>query len=596
MANNIQISDLKFDEIKQSLINYLKTTETFKDYDFSGSAINTLVELLSYNTFYYGFYSNMIANEMFLDTAQLESSLVSLTKPLGYLLINTKSAQTNITMTGLAPKIDYLAAFSKFKGYDINGSVYYFYNIKNIPVQTQATGELVTIRETSYFPVYEAKYVVYKQQVGVDLDRQEFLLVGKEIDPRTIVVEVTRNNVTETWENYETNNDVVVGPNTKVFFLERKTNGYMVMFGKQSETEESFSTIGEQILEDDEVVVSYLVSSGAAGNNIANISFVSDGESQGIATPTTEIAVLYPSRGGQSQPNVDSIRFFAPKTFARQKRLVTKNDYYAALNELGYGGDEVQDFYYKVFGGEEANPPYHGRVFVSILDLNPEDDDTNNFTELNQINEVMSALKSQSVVTVLPEYVPPVDVSIKLNINAILSAPESVIAARRTAIETALFGKYETRKYNTDVIEEEIKDIIRQASPGTIVNDNSIFVYGVFSTKTNTNQYKILNFKNKIATSPEFNVEIKLTDAIVRDDYDTKKLYRYNLTTGVLLDTNPVGEVNYEDGIVTLYPNFGIHNDLFNVQVRARDDNFYAKDEFIVSLSESNLNLTINPF
>lgn len=498
-------------------------------------------------------------------------------------------------MKNLAPKIDYLSSFSKFKGYDINGSVYYFYNIKNVPVKSIVTG-LVTNRETDYFPIYEAKYVVYKQQVSVDLDKQEFLLIGKEIDPRTIVVEVTRNGITEPWENYETNNDVVVGPNTKVFFLERKTNGYMVMFGKQSETEESFSTIGEQIQEDDLVTVSYLVSSGSLGNNIGNITFVSDATNVGIGTATTETPILFPTRGGQSTPNIESIRFFAPKTFARQKRLVTKNDYYAALNELGYGNDDQPDFYFKVFGGEEASPPYHGRVFVSILDLNPDDNDVNNFTEINQINEVMGALKSQSVVSVLPEYVPPVDVSAKVIINAVLSASSSVISARRTAITNALLEKYETKKYNTDLIEEDIKDIIRQASPGTLVNDNSIFVYAILQTKTDTNQYKILNFKNKIATNPELNIEIRLSDALVKDDYDTKKLFRYNLETGAQLSNAAVGEVNYEEGIITLYPNFGLYTNLFDVQVRARDDNFYAKDEFVVSLSESNLNLNINPF
>ena len=587
----IQISDLKFDSIKTSLVSYMKSKDIFKDYDFEGSAIRTLIDLLAYNTFYYGYYSNMIANEMFLDTAKLEDSLISLTKPLGYLLSNSASSYTNVRMTNLSGTTDKISAFSKFFGYDSTGNRFDFYNIRDIPVKNIITGQASSFG-TDFFAVYESKYLTYRQQVDVDFNKQEVLLVGKEIDPRTIVVEVENDGVIERWENYLVNPDLITGPESKIFFLERKRNGYMVLFGKMSETDESFSSVGKQIGDGDTVLISFLTSSGDISNNINTMNFESDISGASVATTTLDVVTLFPTKNGRSTPDLDAVRFFAPKSFASQNRLVTKGDYYAILNQLGYGSGNDPDFDFKVFGGEEATPPYYGRVFVSIIDLNPQD--LQDFTEINQINEVMSVLKSKSVVTVLPEYVSPVEIPMKLTITAIISgASQSTISSRLTLIKNALNNAYGIKKFNTNFIEEDIKDVIRSVSPGIIINDNNIALYSEYET-TKGGENKIINIKNPISTFDLGNVQISWTDSNVRDVYENKKLYRYDKNNDELISTDAVGEVDYEQGIITLYQNLGANPSPFKIQVRARDDVFYAKDEFIAYLPPSNLSLTIN--
>lgn len=588
MADNIQISDLKFDEIKNSLVNYLRTTTTFKDYDFEGSGIRTLIDLLAYNTFYYAFYSNMIANEMFLNSAKLESSLVSLTKPLGYVLINSTSAYSNVKLDNLNAGFDNISAFSKFSSFDANGTLYYFYNIKDVKIERVVNGETINY-ETNYFPIYEGKYLVYRQQVSVDLVKQQFFLSGLEIDPRTIVLETLNDGSTyDRWENYLVNTDVVIGPTSKVFFIERKNNGYEVLFGKQSETEESFSSIGRQIQEGETVLVSYLVSSGENANGIFSFNLSSDASGNNVKNENTQTITLFASKSGRSTPNLENVRFFAPKTFARQNRLVTKGDYYAILNELGYGEGSDPDFDFKVFGGEEATPPYYGRIFVSILDLNPTDPE--DYTETNQINEVMAVLKSKSVVGILPEYIPPVEVKVKLEINAsIPGVPTSVLNERTNSLRNAIITRYSTKKYNNDIIEEEIKDLARSAATGIIIRDEGIYLYATLPVEMSLNQQKILNFKNQIATN-NFSVVANLTNFDIKSFQG--QLFKYDKSTQQSISDTPVGEVDYDTGIVTLYRNLGV-NETFTVKISCRDDNFYAKDEFIAYIQDSDLTIRI---
>lgn len=593
MENEIQISDLKFDSIRESLISYMKTKDSFKDYDFKGSAISTLIDLLAYNTFYYGYYANMVANEMFLDTAKLEDSLISLTKPLGYVLTNSKSAYTNVRLSNLNG-VDYISEFSTFRGYDANGNIFYFFNLNEVQVNTVITGETTTY-ETDFFPVYESKFLIFEQQVEVDLDSQQFLISGIEVDPTTIVIDVIEqeDRVKRRWDNYLANNDLITGPNSRLFFIERKKNGYMVLFGKNSESEESFASVGKQIQQGDVVLISYLTASGEIANNISNIEFISDNGGNDVLNPNTQTVTLFATKNGRSSPNLDSVRFFAPKNFASQNRLVTKNDYYAILNELGYGSGGNPDFDFKVFGGEEATPPTYGRVFVSILDLNPQD--LQNFTEINQINEIMSILKSKSVVTILPEYMPPTEIPMKIIANCSMPGfPQSTINASLTVVKNALLSAYGTKKFNNNILEQQIKDIIRRSVSGIVVLDAGVFVYAKPIVKMTSGEIKTINLKNPINTNVEGNVRIEWTDSKIRDVYSSKKLFKYNKNNETqLISSDPVGEVNYEQGIITLYPQIGPNENQFEIEVRCKDDNFYAKDEFVLSTPISNIQVSI---
>ena len=575
MAENINISDLSFEGIRTSLIDYLKTQETFKDYDFEGSAIRTIVDLLAYNTFYYGYYSNMIANEMFLDTAKLENSMISLTKPLGYLVPKYYSARTQARLTGLSIAQTQMSRFSVFKGFAASGRPYFFYNIKPVKILPDNG-----IGETDYFDLFEGRSVTNRQLITVNLTSQSFVLEGDRIDPRTIVIEVqeSEGEAYSEWINFLTNPDSIVGPNTEIFFIERTKTGYMINFGKQTSSDISSANTGKMIEQGNKVYVSYLTSSGEDANNISSLQFLADGRALSISTPTTQTVTLFPTKNGVSTPDLDEIRFFAPKSFAKQNRLVTKGDYYAMLNELGYGsGNANPDFAYKVFGGEEATPPVYGRVFVSLIDLNLTDD--LDFSQTEEINQILSVLKNKSVVSILPEYIPPVEYQVLVTISGVLPGADSAqLIATRNAIKTRLVAVYGTKKYNQDIIEDNIIEECRTAVPGLQLSRGGVFVTIIASLPATENQRKI-NFKNTLDS-----VKINQAGSTIYGSSSGRFIYLYN-ANGTTFDNNPAGEFVANDGVVVLYP--GKFPTALTVEAKPANDIFYAKDEIVSYISST---------
>lgn len=573
MANNITISDLTFDGIRTSLIEYLKTQSTFKDFNFEGSAIRTIVDLLAYNTMYYGYYANMMANEMFLDTAKLEDSIISLTKPLGYVVQKFKSAKASLRFANIQNRIEQISPFSAFVGNaSATGVRYFFYNIEAIPVNTSSAG----VRTTDTFEVYEGKSLVRRKLVNVDIEKQTISLNNLAIDPRTIVVEVRKTAAAtepyRTWINFNNSSNIVVDQDTEVFYIERTKRGYNINFGKQTSTDISSPNSGKLIESQNKVYVSYLISSGENANNISNISFSSD-PNQSLGT--NQVIVAKVASGGASSPNLDDIRFFAPKTFARQNRLVTKNDYYSILNdEFGYNSSSGEDLDFTVFGGEEATPPVYGRVFVSIANLNP----TEVPADLARINQIMSSLKGKSVVSILPEFVPEEKHTMDVKITARL--PNSTLEQRNTARANLInaFNReiYPQPKYKATISKNDIVELFRSNYPTLQMDSSSIEMKINSSSYSEVSNGKVINFKNEIS-----NISIVPSNS----SFSTTTQGKYIFATGTL-----IGEFDSTRGIIIIYP-----NTIPNVSITARavipNDTYYGKDQ--VRLTQANLDLTI---
>ncbi len=575
MANNITISDLTFDGIRTSLIEYLKTQSTFKDFNFEGSAIRTIVDLLAYNTMYYGYYANMMANEMFLDTAKLEDSIISLTKPLGYVVQKFKSAKASLRFTNIQNTVQQISPFSVFVGNaSATGVRYFFYNIEAIPVNTSSAG----VRTTDTFEVYEGKSLIRRKLVNVDLTNQTISINNLSIDPRTIVVEVRNTPAStepyRTWINFNNSSDIVVDQDSEVFYIERTKRGYNINFGKQTSTDISTPNSGKLIESQNKVYVSYLVSSGENGNNISNISFSSD-PNQSLGT--NALIVAKASSGGASSPNLDDIRFFAPKTFARQNRLVTKNDYYSILNdEFGYDSSSGDDFDFTVFGGEEATPPVYGRVFVSIADLNP----TLVAADLARINQIMASLKGKSVVSILPEFVPEEKHTMQLTITARL--PNSTLEQRNTA-KSALIAAFNSEiyprpKYKAVISKNDIIELFRRNYPNLQISQTNILMKISSDTYSGVANGKVINFKNQISS-----VSIIPSDS----SFTTTTQGKYIFAGETL-----IGEFDSTAGIIIIYPNV-ISNTTITAIATIPNDSYYGKDQ--VRLTQAALDLTITP-
>ena len=416
MSNvDVQLGSLDFEGIKSSIIDHLKTQDTIKDYNYDGSAAQVLLDILAYNTLYYGYYANMIASEMFLDTAQKEESIISLVKPLGYVVPGKTSAKAKVKIRVGGANTP-VPKYTKFSGSNSDGTSYNFYTLE--PSVLDSDGENVLI-------VTEGKNLINEQPLSIDNTTQKGFIFGLDIDITTITVEVY-NSTTSKWEEWNLVSNIESGLNetSKVYWLERSELGFFVVFG--SNFDSSYSQIGASIEANQQVRVSYLKSSGEKANNIGKFSI------RGFSVATALTDTISVSSNGSDGPNLEAIKFFAPKWFASQNRAVTVEDCRGVLAEAGFvegDGDPYSRF--TVWGGEEMDPPRYGRLFVSLNQSDLE----NPFAKANAID----ILEKKTVVGVIPEFM-------NLDVNEVLVEGSLVYDPfRSTQTETQLINLAEER-------------------------------------------------------------------------------------------------------------------------------------------------------
>ena len=411
---DIQLGNLDFESIKQSIIDHLRTQDTLKDYDYSGSAAQVLLDILAYNTLYYGYYANMIASEMFLDTAQKEESLVSLVKPLGYVIPGKTSSRARVKVRGYGANNPIIPRYTKFTGNTESGTSYSFYTIQNYA--TDGDGE-------SVIDVVEGKTLNKELPISVDETTQKAFLSGLDIDISTITVEVFNPNLGDQgnaigWEVWDRAGNIEANLDSKsrVYWLERTELGFFLVFGGNLS-----SVIGETIGPNDLVRVSYLRSNGELGNEIGNFR-ISDGSGAAVDTLTI-------SSGGTDKPDLEAIRFFAPKWFASQDRAVTVEDCRAILAKEGFvSGDQDPYSQFNVWGGENMEPPRYGRVFVTLSETAEQDP--------VQATVARQLLERKTCVSIIPEFVNMEEYLLKI-VGDVYYDPRSI---SRDDFQNRIFG------------------------------------------------------------------------------------------------------------------------------------------------------------
>jgi hypothetical protein len=398
----LNIGNLDFDDIKKSIKEYLKNQDTFRDYDFEGSGLSTMLDVLAYNTMYYAFYSNMITNEMFLDTAQKLSSLISLAKPLGYVVPGARSAVGTVQIRAGGQNIP-VPKYTKFSGIDETGRSFSFYTIKDEQTDDSGTVEL---------QIYQGSKLFQNVVLNLNNERTKGFIGRTDIDIRSLSVMVTPpgSGVTEEWY-LSSNTNENINSNSKVFFLERTDAGFYIIFSGRISDGINVG-FGHPLAENSLVEVSYITSSGDLGNGVNR--FTPSNWPSEEATPVSQ--TIYPSSGGAMEPNLDAVKFFAPKTFAAQDRVVTKNDAIAILaRDLIDEENPNANLRISVWGGEENDPPYYGRLFISLLNQDPENSDA--FTDGEEIIQAIQTLKNKCVVTILPEYIGPLPITVPITLE-----------------------------------------------------------------------------------------------------------------------------------------------------------------------------------
>jgi hypothetical protein len=410
--SSIVLTQLDFDSYKDSLKTFLKSQDRFKDYDFDGSNLSVLLDVLSYNTYQNAFYLNMVSNEMFLDSAKLRDSVISHAKELNYLPRSFRSSSAVIklviTSSDAAKRSIVIPKGTSFTS-RVDDFTYNFSTIENYVITTRTPAGSNFVYESEAIRVYEGNYL--SDTYTVNYDRPlNYKISNKRVDLESLIVTVFEDNGT-TVQTYKRATSLFGHDgNSKVFFLQPGIGDtYEVVFGD--------GVVGRKPKNNSACIIEYRTCNGELPNGA--FKFINTARIDN--EPNIVIETITAATDGAVAEDLTSIKYNAPRAFTTQERAVTSEDY---ENLLKANFPEINAVV--AYGGEDANPPQYGRIFLSI-DL----DEVDGLPKIKE-NEYKRFLRSRSSVAIEPLFVSPdytyvyVNTNIKYNINLTGLNPEDI--------------------------------------------------------------------------------------------------------------------------------------------------------------------------
>ena len=361
----VNFSNLDFDQVKESIKDYLRANSNFTDYDFEGSNLTTIIDTLAYNTYITSYNANMVSNEVFIDSATLRENVVSLARNIGYVPRSRKSAVAKITFevdvsnTSAVTVTLNAGAVTTSRSTGVNRTRNFIFSIPNdITVPVNSDGKAVF----SEIEIYEGTYVNQTFTVDSNNPTQKFILPNSGIDTdliSVIVRDTAGSTVSRKFDMFESLFDVT--KNTRAFFLQEiSQERYELLFGD--------GIFGVKLENSNFVEASYITCNGSEANNISNFNFIGnlvDNNGASISSGVSIISTEEASGGGKAIESVESVKKYAPQIYASQNRAVTASDYEALIPKVYPEAESVS-----AFGGEDLTPPQFGKVFVSIKPFN----------------------------------------------------------------------------------------------------------------------------------------------------------------------------------------------------------------------------------
>jgi hypothetical protein len=536
MAFN-QVNSLEFNEIKAQIKEYLRSQSQFSDYDFEGSSLTVLIDTLAYNTYYTAVNSNLAVNEGFLETAVLRENVVKLARMIGYTPKSARSARTvvniSVQTTFPYPKSVTIAAglVLNYTGLDNNNFVF------SIPTDiSQSVDSLTGIASFNNITLFEGLYLT-DTFVKNTSQRQRFILTNERVDTSSMIVQVTSGTITE---KYLQATDITkITADSKVFFLEESEYQIPeILFGD--------GVIGKALLNGDVVTVKYTTSAGRGANGLKvfeNIGTYRDNLNNAITSGITINAISFPD-GGAEPETTESIKFSAPKFYSAFGRAVSTQDYEAIIPQIYPNVASIS-----CYGGEEAEPPEFGKVFLAIKPRNADK------LSLSEKNSVLNKLKEYSIAAIQPTIIDPSILYIDLNSfvyynpNNTRKTPEELKNLVIVTL-TALNASGEFNKFGGKFKYSKIQNIIDQAERSITSNITKVTMRKNVTVDLNTRvNYKIC-YGNRINQQTSTNPSIMSSGfKIVGDDVNTYFLNDDGAGTLRLYYVKGTGEFEYIDGL-----------------------------------------------
>ena len=547
-----QVANLDFEDIKVALKEYLRAQSDFTDYDFDGSALSTIIDTLAYNTYYTAFNTNMVVNELFIDSATLRDNVVALAKQLGYRpkSITSPTAYVTFTVSYTNSTTDTELILRKGTGFiaSFDNNIYQYVVLDDVKAQVindQAVFTNVLVREGTQ--------ITNTFVINTALKSQRFVLDNPDIDTNTIKVNVFPTGSTTSRPYLVSDNIIGVDSTSEIFFLDEIEDGrYEILFGD--------GVIGKKLDNNSRVEVSYLTTSGPESNGVKTFVFSGVIENiNGVSPSSFDVAInsSIASSGGENKETVDRIKYNAPKAYGTQNRAVTSQDYDAIVRKVYPAVSDII-----IFGGEEQVPPEYGKVFIVLKPT-----DAAFVTSITK-NSIIEELKKYVVASIQPVIIDPsilyVELTSKIYYNSnITNQTESQIRDKVIGAVQEYLLNSNIEKFNGKFRYSKAVATIDNADTSINSNLTSVKLRKDFYPQLNSTSYYELCFQNEfdpecdesILSSTAFRVtEYPNDDVYLEDNQGKIVLYRLDSLTGEKIIVDPeIGEIDYVHGELKMY-------------------------------------------
>lgn len=614
MATNSQLvlSSIDFDTLKQNFKEFLKTQSVFVDYDFEGSNINVLLDVMSYNTFLNSFYLNMVASEMFLDSAQKYDSVISHAKELNYLPRSAKSgvAEINLSLeTNITSGSITIPKGTRFSGINANGT--YTFTTSQAKILTSPN----TTFEVSNFRIYEGDYYNDTFVVDYAIENQQFILSNKNVDISSLTLTVVEDNGATS--NQFKRADTLYGltSSSKVFFLQgSQDDSYEMIFGD--------NLFGRKPKDGAVITANYRISSGAESQGVTTFTLSDNfGPENGGTISGSTVTTVSSSSSGTDKEDIESIRFAAPRYFATQQRAISTDDY-ESLILTNFGG-EISDVV--VYGGQDVTPKLYGRVIVAVK---PTTGTVAADYIKNQITKYLRdfiALPNR-VLIVDPEYTfCRVFTEVQFNEKATTKTASEIQTLVLNAVKK--YSKNNLQEFGKDLRYSNLVSNIDEVDSSITSNDTELRIIKRITPVLNTKTNYSIDVGNVLYYDATGLIETNTEHKAIHDsELDLRyahatmisSLFTYNATDGKVYDSaffeddsngniilyapinneiiplETVGTIKYNTGIITLNNiNVADYTNYISLYFRSRFKDIYADKNNIIIIDPNDVEISV---
>ena len=543
----LDVTDLDFDDIKGNLKTFMRNQSEFTDYDFEGSGMNAILDVLAYNTHYLAMNMNMVANEAFLDTASVRSSVVSHAKTLGYTPNSVRApiANVNVTLNNIGSLTSATIPVGTIFTTVIDDINYQFVTVAEHTRQIENG-----IISFNNIPIHEGTYVTNRYTVDIDNVDQKFYVNDENGDTTTLIVDVFDNSSSTSSTTFTLATDTTqTASDSNVYFLQESVDGkFEIYFGD--------GITGKALSDGNIVRMRYVVTNKEKANGAS--SFTTSATISGITNITT--ATVSPASGGAEKESIQSIKFNAPLDYAAQGRAVTVNDFKAIVPKVYANAKSVQ-----VYGGEDNDVPTYGKVYISIVPT------TGAITASAKLDIVRQLKNNYTVASVTPEIVDPEYTKLRLNVNFAYNS-KNTIKAQETLISNVKrtitnFNTNNLTKFDAAFRYSAFTTLIDNTDDAITSNITTVKLSKDFIPTIGTSTKYIIPFNNAlynphsghdadsggILSSSGFKISGNTNEMFLNDDGkgNVRMYYVVDGTTNTYQDNN-AGTINYRTGEIVL--------------------------------------------